>query len=67
MHRPHLHHFFRKIVAYKAGFKKQTGVIVASTGGSNVFHGALVLGIVYPVEGRAEYSYQDKRGSLTAS
>ena len=50
-------------MAYKAGTKKQTGVLIANTVGSNVFLGTLVLGIVYLVEGRAVYSYQDKRGS----
>ena len=50
-------------MAYKAGSKKKTGVMIANTVGSNVFLGSVVLGIVYLVEGRAVYSYQDKRGS----
>jgi Ca2+/Na+ antiporter len=40
-----------KLIAFKAGRKSQTGVLVANTVGSNVFLGTLVLGIVWVVEG----------------
>lgn len=44
-----------KLVAFKAGMKKQSGVLVANTVGSCVFLGTLVLGIVYLVRGEAAY------------
>jgi Ca2+/Na+ antiporter len=44
-----------KLVAFKAGMKKQSGVLIANTVGSCVFLGTLVLGIVYLVRGEAAY------------
>ena len=38
---------------------KQTSVLIANTVGLDVFPRTLALGIVYLVEGRAVYSYQD--------
>jgi Ca2+/Na+ antiporter len=52
-----------KLVAFKAGSKKQTGVLVANTVGSNVFLGTLVLGIVYLVRGEAAYDSENRRNS----
>ncbi len=49
-----------KLVAYKAGMKRQSGVLVANTVGSNVFLGTLVLGVVYAVRGQAVYDSEDK-------
>ena len=52
-----------KLVAFKAGSKKQTGVLVANTVGSNVFLGTLVLGIVYLVRGEAAYDSEHRHKS----
>jgi Ca2+/Na+ antiporter len=41
-----------KLIAFKAGKKAQTGVLVANTVGSNVFLGTLVLGLVWVVEAK---------------